>query len=137
MCGVIGLLLKDPGLEPELGSMLVPMLGALGDRGPDSSGIAVYADGDPFNPGLGRAGPRTASSGDPVTRVSLGSDREVDWAALAADLESRATIVGRRPLVRDRSGSSVDVRAGASGRRFSERRGPTYGCSGWAGPSRW
>jgi methylamine---glutamate N-methyltransferase subunit A len=91
MCGVIGLLLKDSGLEPALGSLLVPMLGALGERGPDSSGIAVYADGDPFTPASAAGGSRTTSSGDPVIRVSLGSDREVDWAAVAADLESRWT----------------------------------------------
>ena len=55
MCGVIGILIKDRALEPALGSMLVPMIEALGDRGPDSSGIAVYADGDPFRR-TGRAG---------------------------------------------------------------------------------
>ena len=43
MCGVVGLLLKDPGLEPELGAMLAPMIEALSDRGPDSSGIALYS----------------------------------------------------------------------------------------------
>jgi methylamine---glutamate N-methyltransferase subunit A len=91
MCGVIGLLLKDPALEPDLGSMLVPMLGALGERGPDSSGIAVYADGDPFTPASATVGPGTISSNDPVMRMSLGSDREVDWAAVADDLESRCT----------------------------------------------
>jgi methylamine---glutamate N-methyltransferase subunit A len=89
MCGVIGLLLMDPELEPGLGSMLVPMLGALGERGPDSSGIAVYADGDPFSPVSAPARPRRPSSDRPVARVSLGSDREVDWAAVAVDLESR------------------------------------------------
>jgi glutamate synthase domain-containing protein 1 len=113
MCGVIGLLLKDPALEPELGSMLVPMLGALGERGPDSSGIAVYADGDPFTSGLsvGTETP-TTSSGEAVTRVSLGSDRDVDWRAVAADLESRCR-------------SSVDVRwftTGAVLRSASEAR---------------
>ena len=38
------LLIRDPSLEPQLGSMLVPMIEALDERGPDSSGIAVYAD---------------------------------------------------------------------------------------------
>ena len=45
MCGVAGLLLRDQGLEPLLGSLLVPMVEALDERGPDSSGIAIYADG--------------------------------------------------------------------------------------------
>ena len=43
MCGVIGLLLRDSSLEPRLGELLVPMIEALDERGPDSSGIAVYA----------------------------------------------------------------------------------------------
>ena len=46
MCGVVGLLMRDRSLEPHLGSMLVPMIEALDERGPDSSGIAVYADHD-------------------------------------------------------------------------------------------
>jgi methylamine---glutamate N-methyltransferase subunit A len=77
MCGVIGLLLRDPSLEPELGSMLVPMLDALDERGPDSSGIAVYADpptgDDPF-------------AAAPTLRMSLGADVPVDWVALGCAL---------------------------------------------------
>ncbi len=100
MCGVIGLLVRDPALEPDLGSMLVPMLGALGDRGPDSSGIAIYADGDPFTPAPSVAvEPPTIQNGEDTTRLSLGSDREIDWALFAADLESRfATSVEVRPF---------------------------------------
>jgi methylamine---glutamate N-methyltransferase subunit A len=90
MCGVIGILVKDPALEPALGSMLVPMIQSLGDRGPDSSGVAVYADGDPFQ---GAAPPgavsRRSPGNDHVTRVSLGSDADLDWDALGADLQSR------------------------------------------------
>jgi glutamate synthase domain-containing protein 1 len=90
MCGVIGILIRDPALEPALGSMLVPMIDALADRGPDSSGVAVYADGDPFGVGLERGpGSLPDLSGDSVTRVSLGSDRDLDWAQVGADLESQ------------------------------------------------
>ncbi len=42
MCGIVGLFLKDPSLEPALGAMLAGMLGVLTDRGPDSAGFAVY-----------------------------------------------------------------------------------------------
>jgi glutamate synthase domain-containing protein 1 len=42
MCGIVGLFLKDPELEPQLGAMLAAMLGTLCDRGPDSAGFAVY-----------------------------------------------------------------------------------------------
>jgi len=78
MCGVIGLLIRDRALEPRLGSMLVTMIEALDERGPDSSGIAVYADDGPGDiPGPGRV------------KVSLGSDEPVDWGRLAASLEDR------------------------------------------------
>jgi methylamine---glutamate N-methyltransferase subunit A len=42
MCGIVGLFLKDPALEPALGSLLTTMLVTLSDRGPDSAGLAFY-----------------------------------------------------------------------------------------------
>ena len=42
MCGIVGLFLKDPSLEPDLGKMLSDMLITMSDRGPDSAGIAIY-----------------------------------------------------------------------------------------------
>ena len=42
MCGIVGLFLKDTGLEPDLGALLASMLVTLCDRGPDSAGFAVY-----------------------------------------------------------------------------------------------
>jgi glutamate synthase domain-containing protein 1 len=42
MCGIVGLFLKEAGLQPELGALTRTMLGALCDRGPDSAGFAVY-----------------------------------------------------------------------------------------------
>jgi methylamine---glutamate N-methyltransferase subunit A len=69
MCGVVGLLVRDKSLEPQLGSMLVTMIQALDERGPDSSGIAVYGD------------PHVVDVGDqPREMLSLGSDDPVDWA---------------------------------------------------------
>jgi glutamate synthase domain-containing protein 1 len=44
MCGIVGLHLKSPALEPELGQLLAEMLVAMTDRGPDSAGIAIYDD---------------------------------------------------------------------------------------------
>lgn len=43
MCGIVGLFLKDPKLEPHLGAMLTDMLITMTDRGPDSAGIAIYS----------------------------------------------------------------------------------------------
>jgi glutamate synthase domain-containing protein 1 len=42
MCGIVGLFLKDPKLEPKLGDLLSDMLVTMSDRGPDSAGIAIY-----------------------------------------------------------------------------------------------
>lgn len=44
MCGIVGLLLKTPSLRPRLGEFMVPMLVGMTERGPDSSGMAVFSD---------------------------------------------------------------------------------------------
>ena len=46
MCGIIGLLLKNSSLEAQLGKMVTPMLVSMGERGPDSAGLAVFAAAD-------------------------------------------------------------------------------------------
>jgi methylamine---glutamate N-methyltransferase subunit A len=46
MCGIVGLFIKDPLLEPELGRLTAGMLATMSDRGPDSAGFAVYGEGD-------------------------------------------------------------------------------------------
>ena len=74
MCGIVGLHLKNPGLQPRLGELLSQMLEAMTTRGPDSAGIAFYADRDPAPaaPGQGRE-----------LRYSLRSDEAIDWNLLA------------------------------------------------------
>ena len=47
MCGIVGLFLKDPALQPALGRFTAAMLATLTDRGPDSAGFAVYGEGRP------------------------------------------------------------------------------------------
>ena len=42
MCGIVGLYLKNPELEPELGRLTALMLHEMSSRGPDSAGFAVY-----------------------------------------------------------------------------------------------
>ncbi len=70
MCGIVGLFLKDPKLEPKLGAMLTDMLITMTDRGPDSAGIAIYG-----RPAKGRA------------KLTLQSSQpDVDFKNLAKDL---------------------------------------------------
>lgn len=71
MCGIVGLFLKDPKLEPRLGAMLTDMLITMTDRGPDSAGIAIYSAA---GKGLGKL---TVQSSQP----------ETDFASLDADLK--------------------------------------------------
>ena len=70
MCGIVGLFLKDPKLEPQLGALLTDMLITMTDRGPDSAGIAIYG-----RPEKGKA-KLTVQSADP----------DADFATLADDL---------------------------------------------------
>src|SRR3954468_10838935 len=42
MCGIVGLLVKKEGFRPRLGELMVPMLVGMTERGPDSSGMAVF-----------------------------------------------------------------------------------------------
>jgi amidophosphoribosyltransferase len=44
MCGIVGIYSKSPAIAEQLGSHLGHMLVQMGDRGPDSAGIAVYRD---------------------------------------------------------------------------------------------
>lgn len=44
MCGIVGLLLKNPELRPRLGELMVPMLVGMTERGPDSAGLAVFTE---------------------------------------------------------------------------------------------
>jgi amidophosphoribosyltransferase len=76
MCGIVGLLLKNPSLRPRLGELMVPMMIGMTQRGPDSAGLAVF--GDPV--------------GDSMFKVSLyAGDHPVDWQRLLADLNAAFT----------------------------------------------
>ncbi|GAB4376904.1 MAG: glutamine amidotransferase family protein [Elainellaceae cyanobacterium] len=44
MCGIVGLLIKNPSLRDSLGELMVPMLVGMGERGPDSAGLAVFTE---------------------------------------------------------------------------------------------
>ena len=66
MCGIVGLFLKRPGLEPELGAHLAAMLATMRDRGPDSAGFAVYG------------------GSDALVKLTLRGPAGTDFAALAA-----------------------------------------------------
>jgi len=79
MCGIVGLHLKEPSLEDQLGMLAAQMLEAMTDRGPDSSGIALYENSPPGE-----------------TKYSLRAPSpNYDWPRLATRL--RAQLLPRGP----------------------------------------
>jgi glutamate synthase domain-containing protein 1 len=69
MCGIVGLLVKNPALRNQLGALMVPMLVGMTERGPDSAGLAVY----------------TAPVSERHHKISLYSgEHAVDWSELLA-----------------------------------------------------
>ena len=69
MCGIVGLLVKNPAMRAQLGALMVPMLVGMTERGPDSAGLAVYTD--------------PVTDGDHKLSLYSGT-HAVDWTRLAA-----------------------------------------------------
>ena len=46
MCGIVGLLLRNPALRPRLGELMLPILVGMSSRGPEAAGLAAF-DTDP------------------------------------------------------------------------------------------
>ncbi|MFQ5982484.1 MAG: glutamine amidotransferase family protein [Woeseiaceae bacterium] len=70
MCGIVGIYLKNEGLNPELGGFLAAMLVEMSDRGPDSAGIAIYRDPVP----------------DTSCKLTLHAAGSYDWDALRTEM---------------------------------------------------
>lgn len=66
MCGIVGLLVKKRELRSSLGQLAEPMFSCMGERGPDSGGMAVFGEPTP-------AAQR---------RFSLFVQRDPDWQLL-------------------------------------------------------
>ena len=104
MCGIVGLFLKDPKLEPELGSMLAVMLDVMCDRGPDSAGFAVYGNGAPGLVKLtlrGPAGADFAALGAAIGHPIIPRDTHAVLSVPKADEAGvRATLARLAPDIR-------------------------------------
>jgi len=42
MCGIVGLLIKNPTMRDSIGELMLPMLIGMTERGPDSAGMAMF-----------------------------------------------------------------------------------------------
>jgi len=92
MCGIVGLFLKDPALEPRLGAMAAGMLTVLSDRGPDSAGFAIYGAGakDTIKLTL-----RDPAGGAAFDTLDLPLHRRGDHAVLTIPAEDEAALRAR------------------------------------------
>lgn len=79
MCGIVGFLARSERLRKSLGQLVVPMLTCMGERGPDSAGLAVFSD-----PVAGN-----------LRRFNLFTpDRSFDWHKLASHFDAFAGVSG-------------------------------------------
>jgi amidophosphoribosyltransferase len=95
MCGIVGLFLKNPALEPTLGRHLKTMLIEMTERGPDSAGFAIY--GDPAPAGT-------------IKLSLLADDPRIDWQALVGAM-SRAL---RAPIESETAGDHAVLTVAAA-----------------------
>ncbi len=121
MCGIVGLFLKDPKLEPQLGAMLTDMLITMTDRGPDSAGIAIYSGA---KDGLGKLTIQSANPdkdfkdldgdlhdaiGQPVT-MKIKSTHAVLEVPMGQMEAARSALSHLRPAVKVMSaGDSIEI----------------------------
>jgi glutamate synthase domain-containing protein 1 len=84
MCGIVGLFLKTPALQPSLGGYFATMLDCLSSRGPDSAGFAIYG--------------AEAPSGT-VKLVAQHPEESYDWAQVAAGLARSTGSVPRLEVI--------------------------------------
>jgi hypothetical protein len=108
MCGIVGLFLKDPALEPRLGALLTGMLATMSDRGPDSAGFAVYGAGS-AGVKLTLRGPDAAALAEAVAALDGSLDLGAAATArdthtvlevpLAREAEIRAWLARNRPSI--------------------------------------
>jgi methylamine---glutamate N-methyltransferase subunit A len=79
MCGIVGLMIRNPALQSQLGEWAQPMLIGMTERGPDSAGIAVF----------------TAPLADGLRKLSLQAPDGFDWDTLRATLADGESLAVR------------------------------------------
>ncbi|MCO8163665.1 glutamine amidotransferase family protein [Pseudomonas sp. 21LCFQ010] len=136
MCGIVGLYLKNPALESQLGKLFEPMLEAMTDRGPDSAGFAIY--GDEVADGWVKLTLQATTEGYDfaalVDGVKSKLDAELDWfqnaSAIVLKIKAEEAVVRTvlaelAPSVRIMSaGQSIEILKGMGlPREISERFG--------------
>ena len=138
MCGIVGLFLKNPALEPKLGEMLSSMLAVMSDRGPDSAGFAVYGAGGPGEAKLTLRGPEggdfsalakaldvAVSLHDDHAVITLPTTREAAVRAALAKLSPGTDVVSTGKRIELYKG--VGLPENVAGRYGLEKMAGTHG----------
>ncbi|MCB4769168.1 glutamine amidotransferase family protein [Ancylobacter sp. Lp-2] len=99
MCGIVGLFIKDPKLEPQLGALLAEMLDVMCDRGPDSAGFAVYGSGK-----------------DGTVKLTLRGPAGTDFAAIGAALGHEVAPRDTHAVLTVPAAAEADVRTALKSR---------------------
>ncbi|MFT4081271.1 MAG: hypothetical protein QM638_01670 [Nocardioides sp.] len=145
MCGIVGLHLRHPALEPRLGELLAGMLCEMEDRGADSAGVAVY--GDPTWAPPGQAAVSLLEVAPPADEVAaavstaLGSPvagQAIDTTVqLCADTDAEALLAAARTAFPDALvagfGRDLTVLKGVGHPRTLADRWGLAGARGWQG----
>jgi len=77
MCGIVGLLVKNPKMRDQIGELMLPMLIGMTERGPDSAGMAMF----------------TAPVAADARKFSLFSGAsDFNWTKLGHDFEKHLSI---------------------------------------------
>jgi methylamine---glutamate N-methyltransferase subunit A len=77
MCGIVGLLIKNPKMRDSIGELMMPMLIGMTERGPDSAGMAMF----------------TAPVASDARKFSLYSPiLDFNWTKLNHDLEKHLSV---------------------------------------------
>jgi len=99
MCGIVGLFFKRGAARSTLGPLLVGMLSQMTERGPDSTGFALYGDAAP----------------EGAFKATLHAPNvEYDWAAFEAELRAAFPL----PLPARRYNNHAVFTIGADQQRF-------------------
>ncbi|MEV0401320.1 hypothetical protein [Actinoallomurus sp. NPDC050550] len=101
MCGIAGLQVRDPSLEPRLGELLTGMLHQAAERGPDSAGVGLY--GDPRFTAPGRSTVSLLDPGVPAEELAarVGGGAEVVAAGQTIVVRSRIGAAELERAIRD------------------------------------
>jgi len=77
MCGIVGLMIKNPKMKDSIGELMLPMLIGMTERGPDSAGMAMF----------------TAPVAADTRKFSLYSgDDDFNWAKLGHDFKQHLNV---------------------------------------------